>query len=303
MPNTLAHIGAQSLATRPFINNAHIKWVYLGCIIPDIPWIMNRVIRFADIGFDLYDVRLYSIVQSSLFFSLILSLALAMLAIQIWRVFAILGINSLLHLLLDATQTKWSVGVNLFAPFDWQATHFGLFWPESIPTYLLTAMGVVAFVVFWKRGASAEWDLKLNSSLRYLGFASFLAVFFILPLIWLSASQQEDNHFVNTLREVEARPGKYIEMDRKPFDPAAMTIETYTNEKILVNNVEVDEPVVLSIKGHFTATDTILVTEYHVHNDIFRDGASYVGLALVLVFWIFAWRKGGGGGVGGVTMN
>ncbi|NIV12915.1 MAG: hypothetical protein GWN62_17025, partial [Aliifodinibius sp.] len=76
------------------------------------------------------------------------------------------------------------------------------------------------------------------------------------------------------------------EMERKSFDPSAMTIETFADEKINVKGVELDRSAVLSIRGNFAAQDTILVSEYHVHNDIFRDGASYVGLTLVLVFWI-----------------
>jgi len=288
MPNTLAHIGAQGLASRPLITAPDLKWVYLGCIIPDIPWILNRIVGYANLGVNLYDLRLYSIVQSSLLFSLILSLALSVFAIQVWKVFAILGINSLLHLLLDATQIKWANGVVLFAPFSWHLTNYGFYWPESILTYLLACLGVVFFIITWKKGIAGNWDLNLKSPLRYIGSITLIIAFFILPLFLLKAPQNKDNHFVKTLRDVENRVGKYVEMERKSFDANTMTIKTFAGENINVKGVEVNKAAVLSIRGTFIAQDTILVSEFHVHNAVVRDWASYMGLSLVLLFWIYA---------------
>ena len=62
---------------------------------PDLPWILQRLVQVALPSFDAYDLRLYAIVQASLFFCLLLSLALAMFSTLFWRTFAILGINSI----------------------------------------------------------------------------------------------------------------------------------------------------------------------------------------------------------------
>lgn len=286
MPNTLAHIGAQGLITRPFLTNSDIKWIYMGCIIPDIPWIFQRVVKFILPGINLYDLRLYSIIQSSLIFCIIFSLLLAMISLHFWRIFAILSINSLLHLLLDACQIKWANGVHLFAPLNWKLTNFGFFWPESIPTYLLTFMGLGFFILMWKKGISEELDLILNSVSRYIRIIILLLIYLITPFFLLNAPEKQNNHFVQTLRNYDNREGKKIELDRKGYNSSTKKIESLSREEINIKGLEINKPAVLSIKGIFVAKDTILVSEYHVHNDLLRDGASYIGLSLVFVFWV-----------------
>ena len=66
MPNTLAHLGIQGVATRAFIRTADVKWIFLGAVIPDIPWILQRLVRGTLPGVDLYELRLYATVQASL---------------------------------------------------------------------------------------------------------------------------------------------------------------------------------------------------------------------------------------------
>jgi hypothetical protein len=292
MPNTLAHIGAQGFISRPFLTKADIKWIYLGCILADIPWMLQRAVQSIGLAVNPYDLRLYVIIQSSLLFSILLALALAMFSAKYWKAFSILSANALLHLLLDATQVKWANGVHLFAPFSWKLINFGFFWPENIFTYLLAALGLVFFVITWRKASGAESDLRLKSPPRYAGFGVILAVYMVTPLFILNAAEKEDNHFVHTLRDYENRTGKHIELDRKKFDARAKTIDTFGDEKIQVKGVDLNESEVLSINGTFVAPDTIQVTEYHVHNDVFRDGASYVGLGLVLIVWIFPFKPG-----------
>ena len=96
MTNTLAHIGLQGLATRRILGDADFKWIYLGCIIPDIPWIFQRLIRFTFSDINVYDLRLYATVQASLLFCFLLSLSLATISKSFWKAFIILSINSFL---------------------------------------------------------------------------------------------------------------------------------------------------------------------------------------------------------------
>ncbi len=142
MPNTLAHLGVQGFATRSLLKDADYKWIYIGCIIPDLPWILRRIVHFAFPGINLYDLSLYATVQSSFCFCLLLSIALAALSVNYWKTFAILGFNSFLHLFFDACQTKWANGVHFLAPFNWHLTNFGFVWPESFLTYILTIFGI-----------------------------------------------------------------------------------------------------------------------------------------------------------------
>ena len=106
MPNTLAHIGLQAIVTRAVFRGADLKWVYLGVVIPDLPWILRRAEGVFLPNISAYDARLYATVQSTLVLSLVLCAALACFPIR-WRaVFAILALGSLMHLLLDSLQEK-----------------------------------------------------------------------------------------------------------------------------------------------------------------------------------------------------
>src|SRR5688500_1748825 len=52
--------------------------------------------------------------------------------------FCILVLNVVVHLLLDASQTKWASGVLFFVPLTWTLHNWGWFWPESLITVLCT---------------------------------------------------------------------------------------------------------------------------------------------------------------------
>ena len=132
MPNTLVHLGIQGLGNRLVSTRIDLKWVFLGCIIPDLPWIFRRVIIGLNSAIDRYDVLLYSAVQASLLFCLLLALACALVSEKPRLVFAILAVNSLIHLLLDAVEIKWGNGVLLLAPLNWQLLNFNLVWPDSV---------------------------------------------------------------------------------------------------------------------------------------------------------------------------
>jgi hypothetical protein len=111
VPNTLAHVGFRALATRAVAPATDLKWNYLGCIVPDVPWMLQR---------------LYGIVQATLAMSLCLILAFASLATEPGRAFSIVAGNAWLHLLLDTIEIKWANGVHLLAPFDWRLTSLGV---------------------------------------------------------------------------------------------------------------------------------------------------------------------------------
>ena len=117
MPNTLAHIGVQGITTRSIFKFSDLKWIYIGCMIPDIPWIIQRYLRTAQI-FNLYDVRDYSIILATFLFSIIFSAAISFFSNNYKRVFFILVFSSLFHLLLDPLQIKWANGIHLFAPIN-----------------------------------------------------------------------------------------------------------------------------------------------------------------------------------------
>ena len=95
MPNILVHFGVQGVVTRSLMWQAEPRWIFLGCLIPDIPWILQRLGSTFIPGIDLYDLRLYAIVQASLAVSLLLCGALAQLSSRASEVFNVLALQRL----------------------------------------------------------------------------------------------------------------------------------------------------------------------------------------------------------------
>jgi hypothetical protein len=302
MPNTLAHLGVQGLASRSLLRGSDLKWVYIGCIIPDIPWIMQRILKLSFFNINLYDLRLYVIVQASLCFCLLLCLALATLCKSYWKVFIVLSINSFFHLLLDTFQIKWATGVHFFAPFNWEMTNFGLFWPESFPTYIITAFGLIFFVVNWRKSTELQSKLVFRPFMRIYLFILLVTIYFVLPFFLVKGPERADNHYVKTLRYYHSRLGSYVEFDRNRYTPKNSNgiLTSFAGEKIRVEGIKLQNPAVVSVRGHFIDNDLVRVSEFHVHSDLFRNTASYVGLSLVVILWIISFlpqRRGAQGGM------
>lgn len=293
MPNTLAHIGINSLITKYIIKKSDILWIYLGCVIPDFPWIVRKIIEFALPSVNGYDLQLYVIVHASLFFSLLLSLILALFSTDVKKTFLILGIGSLLHLILDSLQIKWANGVHLFAPFSWEMTNYGLFWPESNITYIITLLGLAFFIFYWNSNLISRPLIKF-SFYRIVAVIILLFTYFILPLIFVVNVEQADNHYISTLRNENSRAGKYIEMDRKKvsFNEKTNTywIESFDKSQIELINLRDLNNNRISIKGKFISKNAIYIEDYQKNWSLFRDGASYLGLFLILISWIIYYR-------------
>ncbi len=288
MPNTLAHLGIGGATTRAVITKADLKWVYLSCVIPDMPWIFQRIAHIFIPQVSPYDLRLYVIVQSTLLFSIILSFAFASLSKDFLKTFLILAFGCLVHLLLDSLQKKWANGAQLFAPFNWSLLNFDLFWPESLPTYLITLFGLFYFLVTFKDGVSAPLNLELKNSKRWLVFVAALIAYIIIPIFILSQPFNADNHYVKTIKEVKDRPGKFFELDRRAYryENGTGIINTFAGEDIKLKGMDLKSKETLSIRAKFIDEHTAEVIEYHIHSPFFRDGTSYLGLLFVLIFWV-----------------
>ncbi len=284
MPNTLVHLGIQSVSTKALFRQADFKWIAVGCVIPDIPWIIQRIILSVQTGINLFDLRQYVTVQASLFFCLILCAAIALIAAERTKIFLVLAGNSFLHLLLDAMQIKWANGVHFFAPFSWQLIGFNFVWPEHGITYGFTAVGFAALVYFGARDWKKNVVLALERS-KYAAAVVFLAAYFILPFWLRSGPDLADNHYVVTLRSIEERPGQYLEIDRSRYRSSDNTVEIFSGERIKVTGAYPSQDAILSVKGRFSDKDTIHISAFHVHSPV-RDVNTVLGLAGVLFIWL-----------------
>lgn len=300
MPNTLAHMGIQSIATRGVSRAANPGWVWLGCILPDIPWIMQRGALAVDPALSPYDVRFYAVVQSSFLISCIAAGAFASLASSWRRTFLILVLGILLHLLLDATQTKLANGVLLAAPFDWHLLNFRLYWPEGLPSLALTLLGAVVFAWYALR-PDPEWFAQPATPLprsRWIFAAVFAGVYLVLPLAFMPAAERADVHYAGTLRDEAARPGRYVEFDRSSAGIApdgTAYLQPWTQERIQLTGTPLPEGArVVSLRGRFDDTGALEVETLHVHAGRRRDVFTYLGLLLCLGWWSYAaWRRFG----------
>ncbi len=289
MPNTLAHLGVQGLFTRLFLTQADLKWLYVGCILPDLPWIMQRAIRAVYSAIERYDLLLYSSVQSSLFFCLILALSLALMTRRPGSTFLVLGLSCFFHLLLDATQIKWANGVLLFAPISWQLTSFNLYWPEALPTFVLTVFGLCYFLVMWRKACSpVEWAFP-GHRLAIAASIVLIAVYLIAPPAFIKGPRMLDNYYVTTLEDQNGRIGKAIAFDRAflEIEGEQARVRNFNNEWFYLEGIDKETTTsLISLKGRFLSQDRIKISEYHLHPLKARALSSIIGLALVLVLWI-----------------
>lgn len=286
MPNTIAHFAIAGLSTRWVLGKADLKWVYVASVVPDLPWILQRLITSSPIAIDYYHLRAYSITQSSLLFSFVFGVGIACSFYGKKKMLAIFMLGAFVHLLLDALQIKWANGVQFFLPIDWTLSSFDLFWPESYWTYLLTVCGFIYFLLNFKQ-TTEPVSLRVERRPVFLlvGFG-LLLVWLLLPLAFIQKAYDSDNHYISTLSHTADRGGKYVEFDRSQIGESSQRpfLQTAFNESVYLNKAIGVEGDIVSVKGEFIDRSTINVLAYHRHSK-FRDRASIVGLALVLITW------------------
>lgn len=286
MPNTLAHIGVQTLLARGLIRGADPKWILAGVVLPDIPWILQRALRVAISDVPPIDLRLYSIVQASLASCLVLAAAIALLTNRPLRVFAILALGALSHLILDALQTKWANGVHLLAPASWELWNAELFWPEDWPSTVLTLAGLATMLWLWRRSISDLSDFCVPDLRRAGAIVALLALYAFSPLALKGGPLAADNHATATLSAPEARTGRDIAFDRNRYDAKSGKLTTWTGEVMTLSGDVPSESGTVSLRGRFEAFDRIDVTVHHAHASGLRKWATLLGLLLILAFWL-----------------
>jgi hypothetical protein len=285
VPNTLVHFAAQGAASHALWRRLDPRWVYLGCLLPDLPWILRRAAVGVGLPVDGFDLRLYTMAQASLSGTLLLCGALALLTAAPRLVLAVLGSNALLHLLLDATEVKWGNGVHLLAPFSWRMTSFGFLPGESVVYLALAIAGalLLAWEIAGPRRPTRGLDLR---PARLAAAGALLAAYFLAPLPFLGAIFASDSYSVKTLREVQARPGRTVGLDRTAFvaRPAGGSIRLWTGEEVRATGPLPAHDATVSLYGTFLAPDVLRVDRLVEHRQN-RDWPSYLALVLLAAVW------------------
>ncbi len=293
VPNTLAHLGAQGILNHLVKRDIDPKLIGLGCLLPDVPWILKRLVTGFELSSDPYTTRLYFIAQASLFVTLCLCGALAFLSQKPQKVFLILGVNAFLHLLLDSLQKKLANGVHFFAPISWDLWNVGWFWPDSLPTYILTGCGVLYLMWKWSTALNQPIPFPPRSILNIGLSLTMLVLYLLLPYVFLEGPRQADNHFVRTLEEKISRIGKPIEFDRRSYIKTSSedVVEAFGGEKITVTNPPLDHSGTISGRGTFSAQNTVEFQNVHEHVGGLRDASSILGILLLIAMWGQAFFK------------
>jgi hypothetical protein len=289
VPNTLVHFAAQGTLSHGLWGRVDPRWIYLGCLLPDVPWILRRALVGFGLSVDTYDLRLYTMGQASLVVTLLLCAALAVATRAPRLVFGILGLNALLHLLLDATEIKWGNGVHLLAPFSWRMTRFDLFTGEGVLVLLLTVLGaalVVWEIVRW-RPPAIRFDLQPK---RLALAVALLVAYLLVPLAFLGGVEASDSYSVKTLREVSARPGRTVGLDRTSFiaGPEGGWVEMWNGERVRATGPVPNHDAGISLYGTFVEPDVLRVDRYIEHRGG-RDWPSYLALLLLAALWVRPW--------------
>lgn len=289
MPNTLVHLGLQALVAKPFTTPGDLRWVALGVVVPDFPWILQRVLRELP-AIDPIELRSYCVVQSTLLLSLVLCGGLAVLSRRPPRAFALLASASALHLILDGLQHKWGNGVLLFAPFSWELSDFGWLWPEDPVNLAMTLAGPVVFWWLWRREPPPR--ARRPSAARLLLAGGLLLGYVLLPLAWRAEVARNDLHAVTTIRMEAGRAGQPIQFDRARYraDPQRQAgrgwIFHWSGQRLEVESGGPLASGTISARGRFADDERVVLDEVHRHLPYLRQLASVLGLGFVVWIWL-----------------
>lgn len=258
--------------------------VIIACILPDLPWITLTLLLHTEI-IDPYTLRLYTTIQASLAFCLILSGAIAPFFTHAAQVFIVLSGNCLFHLILDSLQIKWGNGVNFLAPVNWEMFHLDLSWPEAPLTILLTLAGFGWLLRCWSSLAASPPELRLPSSPNALIASACLILYLFGPLPFMKAADEADLYSINTLRHYEERTGKPIAFDRASFHVEDGSLTSFAGEHIVVTGAMPDRSGRVSFRGSFISPNIFHADQFHYHLD-HRDLASLIGLVMACTLFL-----------------
>lgn len=287
MPATLVHIGVQGPLTRWLLKGADLKWVLVGCILPDLPWIGRHLIGALPIDIDPYRLMAYAFVQAALLSCLILAAALALLSRRPARTFTILALGAVLHLLLDAVEIKLGNGVHLLAPFDWRPLSFALVWPDGPVVLGLTGLSAVYCVWLLFAGERGPPPSR-PARRRLLAAAGLGALWLLVPFAFLAGPVASDTLSLRTLLARDQRPGAEVAFDRRPIEHrnGSPHVITFAGEALRLTGADLTGARLASLRGRFVDPATVEVELLRVHPPGQRDLLAIAGLGFAALWWL-----------------
>ncbi|MCH9004552.1 MAG: hypothetical protein IH838_04595 [Proteobacteria bacterium] len=136
-----------------------------------------------------------------------------------------------------------------------------------------------------------------STSLQRILACTIIAVWFVIPTTLIPTAFQNNNHYLQTLRDFENRPGQYLQLDRCSVvnQDNKWFVETISGEQIELVASSIPASGTYSMTGTFEHPQRLAVRTWHRHS-VFRDIASLAGLgAIALWFSMLAMRQYRGG--------
>jgi hypothetical protein len=114
-----------------------------------------------------------------------------------------------------------------------------------------------------------------------------LIAYLALPVAFLAGPEAADNHSIQVLRALEARPGKEVRFDRNLYirDEAGDRIRTFAGEELRAVGIRPKKSGTTSAIGQFVDKDTVELLEVRSHHPVWRDVSTIIGLLLVAIIW------------------
>ncbi|MEL6680644.1 MAG: hypothetical protein AAFQ51_18220, partial [Pseudomonadota bacterium] len=139
---------------------------------------------------------------------------------------------------------------------------------------------------WWAFPARAD-DLIWPSAGRGGAIAVLVLTYCVLPFGFTQVAERTDPHFVATLRAIDDRTGKRLEIDRNQIvaEEGSPVLRLWTGERLALTG-EVPEPGKYSVRGTFTDPGTLRIEASHRHFDGFRSYATVAGLGFVALWWL-----------------
>ena len=292
MPNTLAHIGVQLPLFRRLMPAADPRWIVLGLLIPDLPWILQRIL-ISTTTLDPVQVRAYVVSMSAPFFCLLLSAAISLPFRRRWQVFGILSVHCVLHLVLDSLQDKAHLGVLFLAPLHWQTYQWELFSMDGWVSILLTLLGALTLLSgFWGGLKFPGIALDAHCRMRTWFTSLLLAITYLwLPVFCMETVIASNVHDLRVWDGSEQRTGQVVHFDRAWYAPGTEVgigsiRSAVSRDPVAIEGIHQSEPALVSTTAIFRDEETLLAGEVTVHPPQRRFYTTLLGLLGILWIWL-----------------
>jgi hypothetical protein len=275
--------------TRALFKTADPRWICLGLLIPDLPWILQRVLLSIPIDIPPYAIRAYVVGMSAPLMCSILSAAIASL-FKKWReVFSILLFGSMVHLLLDAVQEKGGLGIPLAYPFYFETFSYPLFSMNGWISVSITFIGLLTTLyILLKPRNYFPFPKWTHEKHRLILCGILVWGYLTIPAMFLEATIRSNVHDTGVISGLLNRTGASVHFDRAHFTPGVVSsIKNSTMPSAVeVVGIDLNAPALVSGKAIFVSENTLEMQSYEAHPRYARFSYTMVGLLAIIAIWI-----------------